>query len=480
MKKYFIVIVLLYAALSKAQDINNNSKIDQSTLMNAAAISVTIGGNFIITGTFSALITERVDQFVTRMYNEAKLRAEGNITDLYTLQTLEKEFKKYSLRNITLKRANGEIKKLDLIKFRKTGDFSNNPYLKNDDVLIFAPADLDRDFFTVSGAVNNPNKFNYVDGDKLSDALDLADGINKAYENVDSVEIDRLSYDGNTLNTLKVGINSDIPLKRGDRIIVLADETQRKDFKVLVLGEVKRPGEIPITKDNTSIQDAIIAAGGFTKDASLKRAKLIRGTNIRFILEKEFGIDLEKRSDFFKDYPNQILYKFERDKMLRMSTLTEEDTAFFFVDDAIRQMLNEVTLDFDSVLDNDSRVGNLKLRDNDVIIIPQKINTVYVFGQVNSPGNIRYVEGKDYKYYINRVGGLGDLANDGEISIIKAETKEWIPADNKNVSIENGDFIYVPKNPAHSFNYYVGVVGRYLGIVGSIATVILLLVQFNK
>ena len=137
-------------------------------------------------------------------------------------------------------------------------------------------------------------------------------------------------------------------------------------------------------------------------------------------------------------------------------------------------------MNFDSVLDNDSRVGNLKLRDNDVIIIPQKINTVYVFGQVNSPGNIRYVEGKDYKYYINRVGGLGDLANDGEISIIKAETKEWIPADNKNVSIENGDFIYVPKNPAHSFNYYVGVVGRYLGIVGSIATVILLLVQFNK
>ena len=107
--------------------------------MNAAAISVTIGGNFIITGTFSALITERVDQFVTRMYNEAKLRTEGKITDLGTLQELQKEYKKYSLRNITLKRANGEVMKLDLIKFRKTGDFLNNPYLKNDDVLIFAP-----------------------------------------------------------------------------------------------------------------------------------------------------------------------------------------------------------------------------------------------------------------------------------------------------------------------------------------------------
>jgi protein involved in polysaccharide export with SLBB domain len=480
MKKYLITIILLSAILTFAQDENNNNKTNQSMMMGAGAISVTIGGSFIITGTFPALITERVDQFVTRMYNEAKQRVEGKITDIGTLQELQKEYKKYSLRNITLKRSNGEVMKIDLIKFRKTGDFLNDPYLKNDDVLIFKPADLERDFFTVLGAINNPNKFNYVDGDKLSDALELADGINKAYENVDSVEIDRLSYNGETLNKFIVGINSDIALQRGDRIIVLADETQRKDFKVLVLGEVKRPGEIPITKDNTSIKEAILAAGGFRIDASLKRAKLIRGTNIRLLLEKEFGLDLEKQSEFFRDWPNPVLIKYEREKMLRMSNLTEEDTAFFFVDDAIRQMLNEATLDFDSVLDNDSRVGNLKLRDGDVIIIPQKVNTVYVFGQVNSPGNIRYVKGKDYKYYLNRAGGLGELANDGKISVIKAETREWISVDDKDVPIENGDFIYVPKNPARSFNYYVGVVGRYLSIAGSIATVILLLYQFKK
>ncbi len=480
MEKYYsIIIILLCTALINAQDLNTN-KINQNTLMNMGTISVTIGGNFIITGTFPASITERVDQFVTRMFNEAKLRAKGNILDAGTLQNIEKNFNKYSLRNITLKRADGEVIKLDLIKFRITGDFSNNPYLKNDDVLIFSPTDLDRDFFTVSGAVNNPNKFNFVDGDKLPNALELAEGINKAYENVDSVEIDRLSYNGETLNKFKVGITSDISLQRGDRIIVLADETQRKDYKVLVLGEVKRPGEIPITKNNTPIKEVIKAAGGFTEEASLKRAKLIRGTNIRYILEKEFGLNLEDRSDFFRDWPNPVLFQFERDKMLRMSNLTEEDTAFFFVDDAIRQTLNEATLDFDSVLDNDSRVGNLKLRDGDVIIIPQKINTVYVFGQVKSPGNIRYVKGRDYKYYIDRAGGLGELANEGKISVIKAETREWISVDEKNVSIENGDFIYVPKNPVRSFNYYVGIVGRYLSIVGSVATVILLLYQFKK
>ena len=39
------------------------------------------------------------------------------------------------------------------------GDFTNNPYLKNDDVIIFPQPDLEHNSFTVSGAVNNPGKF---------------------------------------------------------------------------------------------------------------------------------------------------------------------------------------------------------------------------------------------------------------------------------------------------------------------------------
>jgi len=124
---------------------------------------------------------------------------------------------------------------LDLIKFRRTGNFGYNPYLKNDDVIIFPATDFERNFFTVSGAVNNAGTFHFFDGDKLSDALFLADGVNLAYENVNQVEITRLSYDGEKMESIIVDINSDIALKRGDRIRVLANETQRKDFKVLQL-----------------------------------------------------------------------------------------------------------------------------------------------------------------------------------------------------------------------------------------------------
>ena len=481
MNKFFLIcIFILSVTLIKAQDEEKTSSSSSSAALRPSAISVTIGGSFLLTGTFPAYMNERVDAFITRMYNTAREKALRNITDVYLIDQIEKKLNNYSLRDITLKRASGETLHLDLLKFRLTGDFKNNPYLKNDDVLIFPEADLDRDFFSVSGAVNNPGKFPFVDGDKLSDALLLAQGVNQAYENVTKAAIYRLSYNGEQMNRIVADINSDYPLQRGDRIEVLADETQRKEFQVMILGEVKRPGSVPITKGNTTIREALEYAGGFTSLASLDRAKLVRGTSIRFILEKQFGLNLEKQSKYLNDYPNPILYEYEKDKMMRMSTLTEKDTLFFSIDEQVRQMLNESSVDFDSVMNPNSSVGNLKLRDGDILIIPQKLNTVYVYGQVANPGNIHFIDGKDYSYYINKAGGLGELANSGEIVIIKGDSREWIPVKDKKINIQPGDFIYIPKNPNYSFDYYVSKIGTYLGIIGSTATIILLLLQFKK
>lgn len=167
--------------------------------------------------------------------------------------------------------------------------------------------------------------------------------------------------------------------------------------------------------------------------------------------------------------------------MLRMSSLTEEDTTFFLVDEQIRQMISEASVDFSAVLDSTSEAANMRVKDGDIIIIPPKQYTVFVYGQVASPGLIKYDEEKDFKYYINQAGGLGEFAEDeDEIVIIKGDTKEWIHAFDSDYKPLPGDYIYIPKNPNRSFNYYVGQFGNYLGIVGSAATIILLLIQFNK
>jgi protein involved in polysaccharide export with SLBB domain len=52
---------------------------------------------------------------------------------------------------------------------------------------------------------------------------------------------------------------------------------RKKDFNIVVLGEVNNPGRIPITKNNTSLQEVIKRAGGIKNTASLKNSRLYTG-----------------------------------------------------------------------------------------------------------------------------------------------------------------------------------------------------------
>jgi polysaccharide export outer membrane protein len=464
-----LFISLISISFSQENTLKNSNNFVGQNL----TISVTIGGDFPVTGSFPSFINERVDQFITRIYIDAREKAFHNITDPELIVKIAKKLNNYSLRGITLKRSDGEVLKLDLQKFRLEGDFKNDPYLKNDDVIIFPPYDIETNFISVLGAVNKPDKFYFVEGDRLSDAIELAQGLNKSYENVTMAEIDRLSYDGQTMDSIIVNINSNVKLQRGDRIIVLADATQKRDFKVTILGEVNRPGEIPITKDKTTITEVIEKAGGFKNDASLIRSKLFSGSSLESVLEKEYGITLKNIPEFTSPEAQKTYLDYENELMIRMSNLTEQDTAYFYIENQIRLYSPSGTVDFTKISDTSSVDSKYVVKDGDIIIIPRKENVIYVFGQVPDPGRINFVNGKNYEYYIDKAGGYGDYA-DKDVMIIKGSSHNWIHADDQAV-LQEGDFIYIPKNPIRSFRYYLAETATYLGILGSIATIYLLL-----
>ncbi|MFN4112067.1 MAG: hypothetical protein ACK4G1_07295, partial [Ignavibacteria bacterium] len=197
MKNYFALLLFFINTFLFGQtDLK-----EKLSITTTVPISVTIGGNFIVNGTFTASANERVDQFITRMFTIGKAQMVGMVNPddpkyEEKLAALLSEIEKYPRRDITLKRSNGEVLKLDLEKFRLTGDFSYNPYLKNDDVLIFPKYDEVKDFIRIEGAVNNPNRFQYMEGDRVGDAIILAQGLDPAYENINEMEIYRLNYEG--------------------------------------------------------------------------------------------------------------------------------------------------------------------------------------------------------------------------------------------------------------------------------------------
>lgn len=451
---------------------------DQQSMLSFSGISVTIGGSFPLKGSFPAMMTERVDQFITRIYNEAVSRSTTNAQDETLIEKVKKDLEKFSLRGITLKRSTGEEIVIDLEKFRLYGDFANNPYLKNDDVIIFPPYDMERNFFSVNGAVNTPGKFFFVEGDSLSDGILLARGLNPAYENVKNAQIKRLSYNGEQQETIIVGIEDDIAIQRGDQIIILADETQRKDFFILILGEVNQPGYIPISKNNTRLGEVIKLVKGFTTNASLKRSRIFRGNSITPLLERQYGIkigdDLLNKNDELVDR----IVSYEQAMMFRMSNLVEEDENYFEVENQYRVLNEGSAIDFTQVEDENSEIYNFVLESGDVIVVPPQKKTVYVFGQITNPGHVKFVENKDYLYYIDQAGGIGEYA-ENEIMIIKGNSRNWVIASTE-VNIEDGDYIFIPKERIRSFQSTVVEWGGYFSIVGSIATVLLLIVQLTK
>ena len=473
MKKtiYFFLLFQIIYIVGHAQSATNyKNELDSQN--DKIPISVTIGGEFITTGTVPAFSGERVDQFITRIFNQYKLALYNTAQDARTLEQIELKTKNFALRDILLLRSNGDTVNVDLQKFRLTANFELNPYLMNDDVIIFPAVDMVRKFVQVSGPVNNkdwtniynprPIKFQYVEGDKLEDALLFAGGISEAYDSVQFVEISRLSYDGLNENQiiLQIDENLNFELLPGDRIQVLAEETNRKDYKVYVDGEVNRPGYIFITKNSATLREVILKAGGFKENADLNRSELIRGSNVF-------------NSPFFTQ-------EFDLMMMQRMSNISLEDSTTFLVDNSLRFSRSSTIIDFGKVLDPESEASKFKVKDGDYISVPEKVNLIYVFGQVLNPGYVEFFDGKDYMSYINQAGGLGKTAR-GDFYLIKGKSRAWIDLEeNPNEIIEPGDFIWVAKEQYKDFDYYLSRVGSISSIVAAVATVILLFVQAIK
>jgi protein involved in polysaccharide export with SLBB domain len=478
MKKSLIIFLIIVAAISNAQVLDNLQ--NNTNLLSTATISVTIGGDFPATGSFPAYISERVDQFVTRLYLEARERSARTSNDPQNIRKVEEKLNNYSLRGIILKRSTGEEISVDLQRFRITGDFNYNPYLKNDDVLIFPANDVLRNFFTISGAVNNPGTFFFVEGDSLDDAVELAMGVNIAFEDVNKVLINRLSYDGESLFADTVNINSNIKLKRGDQIKVLAPETQRKNYYVTVLGEVRNPGSFPITKNNTKLYEVLQTAGGFTKEASLRRAKLYTGNSLAVFLEKQYGIDLEDQPVLENVNLRNTIVNLETMLMYRMSNVYPEDSAYFFLENQLRVLTEGSSLNFTKIDDPESDISNYIVKSGDVIVVPAIRKSIYVFGQVAKPGYVLLADGKDFSYYISEAGGMGKLAVVDEIMVIKGGSRYWISPYEQTVILEEGDYVYVPKERLRSFRSYSGEYALYIGMLASIATVILLVITAFK
>ncbi|MCI0448513.1 MAG: SLBB domain-containing protein [Chlorobi bacterium] len=365
----------------------------------------------------------------------------------------------FSLRNITLKRKSGQTQRIDLYKYFATQDDRFNPFLREGDVLNIPKYDWEERFVSVHGAVQFPGTFEYIEGDDLETAIQLVRGVTTMAD-TDSIIVSRLAPSADKMSNFYLSLDKDknYKLMPNDRVIVQVKREQRGDFRVLVLGEVMKPGPYPITRNNTKLIDIINMAGGPTPNSSLANSEVYRKIDTFFIADK-------KRDSLESAYT----------KRLNDIISNKEEKESFDLD--MNYQLGRVNVDFEKLIEGDES-QNIIVRSGDLIYIPDSKKEVYVYGQVNKPGFVPYKEGADYMYYIEAAGGFGERADEDEVRVIKFKTREWLEPD--EAKIQSSDFVYVPKVIKRDFAYDMDLISKVASVIVSVVTLTLLVIQSQK
>jgi polysaccharide export outer membrane protein len=336
------------------------------------------------------------------------------------------EMAKYGLRNIYIKHSDGTYIIADLMKAIAFTNYSLNPYIREGDE-IYVPFEPDNfPIISIGGAVQHPGILPFKKGDMASLLLKLCGGF-KDYADESNVYL----YTTDTSEKIHLDLDSNMQLQGKDyellpgSMIIVGQKPLPpipNNGLVSVSGCVKNPGVYPIEIGKTTLRDFINIAGGFTNDAYLPLAKIVRRDK-----------DLSYSSNTRKDIDERFQY----------SDLTLEDTTRFNIDMNMRQPV--VSCDFVSVFYKNSDKDNILLRDGDLIIVPTSPGNVFVYGQVNKPGYLTFEKNENMDYYIKLAGGYAVGGKSARARIIRGINKTWVEGDN-DVMVYAGDEIYVPRS----------------------------------
>ena len=159
--------------------------------------------------------------------------------------------------------------------------------------------------------------------------------------------------------------------------------------KVKVSGEVIFPGDYVLTHKNERLSDVIARAGGLNKWAYVKGARLIRHTLAEERNRTRSGMTVLTTG---KDSVN-------------VANLDLDETY-------------SVGIDLEAALAAPGSDADLVLRQDDMILIPEYINTVKISGNVMYPNVVAYNSGMSVRDYVEMAGGYGDRSKKNKAYII--------------------------------------------------------------
>ena len=363
---------------------------------------------------------------------------------------------------------------------------SENPIgLQQDDVVLISSInDLREDeYLEISGEVNMPGIFPYSSNLSLNDLIILAGGLRKN-ATLKNIEISRLKSSGNNdfdknAELINVDLNNlndeSINLKPFDNIIVRKDPSIEQMTYAYIEGEVKFPGKYLISSKKERISDILKRAGGLKEFAYQKGATIIRKTE--FVEDKN---DTEKQIDDLNKLKNKLsentsllseseklLLKRVDEDILKLefenssnqtisSSVKEERITEIIKRNAMSEDIpfaksESIGINLEDIIKSPGKKSDLLVEEGDIIVIPKKLETVRLRGELLYPTTVRHTTARGLKYYINSAGGFDLKAKRSGTYVVYANgdvarTKKFL-FFNFYPKAEPGCEVIVPKKP---------------------------------
>lgn len=297
-----------------------------------------------------------------------------------------------SYREINLIRNNKLISSLDLYDIFIYGYSNLSANLRSGDTIHISQH---KNLVHAVSGVNRPMIYELKPEQTLMDLVGYANGLS-SNANIKSMVVEGI-VDG-VIQTQKIVDNDLQSIKANDNDSLIIEEFVFG--KVEIKGAVKRPGFYKITEE-TTLSNILKRAGGFKPTAY------------------PFGghLNNKKTALLNQDAKEKLYNNFIKDLI----------TGFEILDDSALEILESlkqtessgrIMAEFDiSVLEAYPELDT-RLDDGDEILIPYKSEQVYVYGETNSQGTVKYRPGKSPDYYINNAGGYLKTADTKGLYII--------------------------------------------------------------
>ncbi len=304
---------------------------------------------------------------------------------------------------------------------------------------------------SVRGAVRKPGSYPIAQGVTLDHIIAVAGGLTLEADK-DSIELTskNMGNDNDNGRAVKskrtiISLNETLPenytLSAGDSIRINQKFQKIDENTVLIIGEVRHPGEYDLLPGDR-VSDLINRAGNLTTQAYPEGSIFSRESERR-VEEMQFRNDaralesaLAKALQREKNQPNATQIELVRSLADKLSEA---------------QAVGRITVETDPDILSIKPELDMLLEKGDRIYVPKRPLTVRVSGEVLSPSSLQFISEKDPLDYIHEAGGFTFHADKDRTFVLypdgSAQPLQVSSWNHRPVFIPPGSTIIIPRDP---------------------------------